>query len=239
MNKHYTRRDDMFVRVQTFGNNNAADFAAGSIAAQKFAVVSTVIKGLTSAGVGQKPGRDTSKAVLLGDIQIDLQNITRTASAIAQTEPGFADAFRSPGEHTPAAVLRTADKFIAQLLPQAGDSADVLAAKTALVAKFVAHEMKPDFATTLQSDYTDYTSERDLHETKRQIGVGDTTIIEQLIAQGMEAVNTLTAIMHNKYASQPDKLAAWLTASHVERATRTDTTTTTTTTAAPQTEAKK
>ena len=33
----------------------------------------------------------------------------------------------------------------------------------------------------------------------------------------MKAVTTLDAIMHNKYASQPAKMAAWLTAAHIER----------------------
>ena len=33
----------------------------------------------------------------------------------------------------------------------------------------------------------------------------------------MKAVTTLDAVMHNKYSSQPDKMAAWLTASHIER----------------------
>jgi hypothetical protein len=33
----------------------------------------------------------------------------------------------------------------------------------------------------------------------------------------MKAVTTLDAIMHNKYASPPAKMAAWLTAVHIER----------------------
>jgi hypothetical protein len=41
--------------------------------------------------------------------------------------------------------------------------------------------------------------------------------IGSLIAQGMKALTTLDAIMHNKYGSNPDKLAAWFTASHIER----------------------
>ena len=46
---------------------------------------------------------------------------------------------------------------------------------------------------------------------------GNTATIGTLIAQGMKAVTTLDAIMHNKYASQPAKMAAWLTAAHIER----------------------
>jgi hypothetical protein len=33
----------------------------------------------------------------------------------------------------------------------------------------------------------------------------------------VKTVNTLDAIMHNKYGTQPEKLAVWMSASHVER----------------------
>jgi hypothetical protein len=33
----------------------------------------------------------------------------------------------------------------------------------------------------------------------------------------MQIVNTLDAIMHNKYGSQPNKMVSWLTSSHIER----------------------
>ena len=34
----------------------------------------------------------------------------------------------------------------------------------------------------------------------------------------MKALTTLDAIMHNKYGSNPDKMSAWHTAAHIERA---------------------
>jgi hypothetical protein len=42
-------------------------------------------------------------------------------------------------------------------------------------------------------------------------------VIDTLIGQGNKCVVTLDAIAHNKYASNPEKMAAWLTASHLER----------------------
>jgi len=48
--------------------------------------------------------------------------------------------------------------------------------------------------------------------------VGDTANINPLIRQDVKAANTLDAIMHNKYASQPAKLAAWTSANHLEHA---------------------
>jgi hypothetical protein len=217
MNSRETRRYDMFVRVQTFGTDNSADFAPASTAATNLATVTTVVNGLGTAKAGQKSGRDTSKEVLLDAIRLDIQNITRTAAAIDQTQPGFADSFRPPAQFNPNALLTTADKFIQQLAPQPGDSPATLAAKTALVAKFTAHEMPASFVTALQTDRAAYGTDTTQRETKREAGVGNTATIGSLIAQGMQAVTTLDAIMHNKYASQPAKMAAWLTAAHIER----------------------
>ncbi len=56
MNSRETRRYDMFVRVQTFGTDNSADFAPTSTAATNFATVTTVVNGLGTAKAGQKPG---------------------------------------------------------------------------------------------------------------------------------------------------------------------------------------
>ena len=39
-----------------------------------------------------------------------------------------------------------------------------------------------------------------------------------VISTGMKDLTTLDAIMHNKYARQPEKLRAWQSASHIERA---------------------
>jgi hypothetical protein len=39
-----------------------------------------------------------------------------------------------------------------------------------------------------------------------------------LIREGMKELNYLDGIMHNKYALNPDKLRAWESASHIERA---------------------
>ena len=137
-----------------------------------------------------------------------MQNLTRTAAAIAQDEPGFADAFRPPNNSNEAALTTTADKFLLQLAVQPGDTAAAKTAKAALVAKFVAH---------LQSDRTAVTADNAQNEKDRESGVGNTAVISPLIQQGMKAVTTLDAVMHNKYSSQPDKMAAWLTASHIER----------------------
>jgi hypothetical protein len=133
------------------------------------------------------------------------------------TEPGFADSFRPPAQFNPSTLLTLADKFISQLAVQPGDSDAVTAAKAVLVNKFVAHEMAANFVTALQNDRAAYDTDLAQRETKRETGVGNTATIGMNMAKGMQIVTKLDAIMHNKYASQPAKMAAWLTASHIER----------------------
>ena len=47
---------------------------------------------------------------------------------------------------------------------------------------------------------------------------GGRAAIGRLIKAGMKEVNYLDAIIHNKYARNPDKLRVWENASHIERA---------------------
>ena len=217
MNDRDKRRYDAFQRTQTFGSNNAADFAVGSLAKQNFAVLDEVLSGLDEAKAGQASGGNTSMDTLLNAVKLDLQNITRTAAAIDQTEPGFADNFNPPKAYNPAALLTTADAFLLQLVIQPTDSNAVKTAKTALVAKFVAHEMNASFVTNLQADRKAITDLQKGMETDSEDSVESTAAISPLVKKGMAALNTLDAIMNNKYGSNPEKLAAWTSASHIER----------------------
>lgn len=51
-------------------------------------------------------------------------------------------------------------------------------------------------------------------------GVGNTAAITTLLAQAQELITRLGAAAHNKYSRAPDKLRAWQSASHIERAPR-------------------
>lgn len=49
-------------------------------------------------------------------------------------------------------------------------------------------------------------------------GVENAAAIGEILDRAAEDVQQLDAIMHNKYARQPEKLRAWQSASRVERA---------------------
>jgi len=108
--------------------------------------------------------------------------------------------------------------FLLQFQEQPGDSAAQKAAKTALIARFVAHELPADFVTDLADDRKAIDAAKDATESDDGEGVESTAAIGRLIKAGMKEVNYLDAIVRNKYTRTPDKLRAWDSASHIERA---------------------
>ena len=224
MNDRETRRYDMFGRVQTFGQQNAADFTPTSQASTRFGSVGRIIDDLDAAKAGQQGGGNTAKSVLLDALRLDVQNIARTARAIDLDEPGFADNFRTPASPSDADLLTTADAGLALLADATGDDAATLAAKAARRAKFVANELPAGFATDLAADRAAIAAAQDDQEGEREDNVESTAAVGRLIREGMKEVTYLNAIMHNKYTRNADKLRAWQSASHIERAPQRETT---------------
>ena len=218
MNDRETRRYDMFGRVKTFGQTSTADFAAGSEAIKRFGNISKLITKLDQAKAAQQGGGSTAKSVLLDALRLDVQNITRTARALDQDHPGVADQFPAPQTASDHDLLTTADHIVAELAPDAADDAATATAKADLVAQFVAHELPADFVKHLQDDLTAIDGAEDDIESDDEEGVASTSAVGRLIRDGMKEVHYLDAIMHNKYARDPDKLRAWQSASHIERA---------------------
>ena len=130
MNDRDQRRYDRAPRVQTFGRANAADFPAGSKALTHFANIDGLIVDLDAAKAGQTPAR-VSKQTLLDALNLDFQNISRTARAIALKENGFAVPYRIPDNPSESAITTHADALLARLEDKADDSVAVKAAKAA------------------------------------------------------------------------------------------------------------
>ena len=173
MNDRENRRYDMFGRVQTFGKDNTADFAAGSKAAGHFTTLAQVITDLNTAKAGQDGGTATAKSVLLDALRLDLQNIARTARAIDAAEPGFADRYRLPDSPSQTALLTTADAVVLAL------------AQPGIPAKFIAYEMPADFVQDLKDDLAAIRGADDDMESDDQDGVSSTAAVGRLIKAGM------------------------------------------------------
>jgi hypothetical protein len=82
-----------------------------------------------------------------------------------------------------------------------------------------AHEITPDdFVQNLRADRDAIGPASDTVEGKRQQGVEDTARIGIGLTEAYKEIRALNAIMHNKYSRLPEKLRAWRSATHIERA---------------------
>ena len=112
MNDREIRRYDAFGRVHTFGTTHTADFADASKCKVCLTNLGQIIAELDTAKAVQASGSPTAREVLLDGLRLDLQNVVRTAGAIAQDEPGFADQFRPPDGPGQTALLTATDAFL-------------------------------------------------------------------------------------------------------------------------------
>ena len=226
MDDRNIRRFERATRVQTFGRDHAADFAAGSKAAGFFLGLDPIVLELTQARVGQLRSV-VGKPVLIDALSLDFKDIARTSRAIKLDEPGFDDSvYRHPATSSEIPVTTHADSLLTLLeddtrpAANGGDTPAQLAAKAALRAKFIAYEIPADFVEDLRTDrdaLDDCNSDK--HSDNLE-GVESTSSIDTLLLNAHAIVTRLDAAIQNKYSRDPDKLAAWKSASRVERAAK-------------------
>ena len=226
MDDRNLRRFNRATRVQTFGTANAADFSPGSRAADIFLELDPVITRLTAARVGQLRG-PVGKQALIEALTVDFKDIARTSRAIVLDEPGFpADAYRHPADYTESVVTTHADSLLKLLedntapVADGGDTPEQLAAKAALRAKFIAYELPADFVEDLRADRDALDACNTGKHSDNLEGVENTSAIDTLLGQAQALITRLDAAIHNKYSRDPDKLRAWKSASHTERAAK-------------------
>src|SRR5207248_8006584 len=80
------------------------------------------------------------------------------------------------------------------------------------------YEMPDDFVDDLSDDRDAIREANQRNQGEVQGGVENTELIGQILGNAADDVQHLDAIMHNKYARQPEKLHNWQRASRVERA---------------------
>lgn len=211
---------EMFGRVISFGKENAADFDPAGSTTGHFTTLGGIYVSLTTTSASQAHASADARLALVDALRHDIGDITRTASAIAQHDFGFDKLFPVPASNSPGAVLATADIIIVNLLPQTGDTPAEISDKAARVAQFVANEHPADFATQLAAHRAQIDTAVDSDNQKNEDGVQSTEDIHTLIRNGMIEVNYLDAAVRVKYKLNPGKLAAWTSASHIERASK-------------------
>lgn len=207
-----TRRFEMFLRVRVYGAEHAAQFAANSFAGERLAALAEIIAGLETHASEQSSGLrgarqgGATKAAALDEVLRDMEAISRTARAMALTTPGLDDKFRVPRNTGHQAIIAAARSFLKDAAP--------------LKDEFIRRGLPDDFLTDLEDDIKEFEQANTGKMQSKETHVTATAAIDDLIERGMIAVRELDAVVRNVFANDPAKLAAWLSASHVERSPR-------------------
>jgi hypothetical protein len=207
-----TRRYEAFLRVREFGAERAAQFPTDSFGAEKLAALGAVITGLELHASTQVSGRNTAqqgvtgKAAARDELRRDMEAISRTARSMAFDTPGIEDKFRLPYQPKDQELLNTARAFAADAQP--------------LAAEFTRRGLPADFLADIASDIESFEQAINRKTSGRSAQVAATAAIDNLIEDGMRHLRQLDTVVRNVFADDPASLAAWISASHVERAPR-------------------
>lgn len=201
---------DALGRVVTFGVTHAEMFAPTSTARTDFTRAGVIYTELGPPD--QQRGTPASpftgnKAVLIAELRDDLILIAGTARTIDVKQPGFAAAF-SLGPDTQRDTLASAAAFLVEL------------EKPGVAAAFLAYSMDASFVQDLTDDIREIKGTKDGQEEDQQEDSGKTARERALIKEARTLIRSLTTSVKNRFRRDPEVLAKWKTASHIQRSPR-------------------
>lgn len=204
------RVSEAIVRVRDFGLQNTSDFPAASLGGQKFAALNALVTEIDQLGAEQSEGQGAArtstgaKRVARNAVRAAMRAISDTAVAMESAHPGITNTFRMPKNNGDEALINAARAFVSSATP--------------LKNEFIQHEMPATFIEDLTSTIADFESaagSKNLNTGKR---VSATAALKDALERGMQLKRELDPIVRNKYRANAAKLAAWVSASHVQRA---------------------
>lgn len=202
------RRHEMQIRGGKFGVDNAADFTG--IATARFAELVTIngsVAGKMAAqesGYGESAQQFEVKDTCRENLRDEMSEVSRTSKAMEYAFDGIQDKFFFRRNLPDVQLLAKARAFIDEATPYTAD--------------FIAYGLPASFindltaaADAFEASFTAVVSATAEHIAAR-------AEIAAELRQGMVVVRILDGIVLNRYANDPGKRAAWIAASHVEKA---------------------
>ncbi len=208
MSDYDRRRHEMQIRAGKFGVDNAADFTG--IATAKFAELAAINSGVAvkmadqQSGFGESAQQFEVKDTCRENLRDEMSEISRTSKSMEYEFDGIQDKFFFRRNMPDVQLLAKARAFIDEATPY---EADFIA--YGLPATFLADLTAA--ADAFEASFTNVASATAEHIAAR-------ADIAAQLRQGMIIVRILDGIVRNRYANDPGKRAAWIAASHVEKA---------------------
>jgi hypothetical protein len=197
-------------RVEAFAATYAGMFPEGTESFNDFARVSPLLAKIgkpdLNPGVPASPATG-GKLALIAEVRQDLIAIADTAETIARREPGFDASFRL-GDKSQRSTLADAATFLETLQDPA------------IVAKFIAYAMDANFVQDLIEDLAAIDAKVGEQDEDKQDATGGTALTRAHIKEARELIEALNTSVTNRFRRDPEVMAKWHTASHIQRAPR-------------------
>lgn len=210
MDIHVRRRNNTFISISAYRQQNPADFPAGSIEALQADELDIVIN-LIAQYASEQMSRFgdvrfgfNSKGIARENLREEVDEIGTIAKTMVYEFPGIDLIFHVPGNLADASMLALAKAFHAKFNDYVAgfkryslDSAVVLPKLQTAIDQFEANLAPPKMAKEAQ--------------------VEATAKLGEAIRRGMIAWRILRGVMKVKYKNNPAKYQAWLSASNIEK----------------------
>jgi hypothetical protein len=202
-------RYDMFIRVGGFGVENTADFPAGSIGATQFAEVALIVAEIQQLIGDQSQSRSdaryhfNTKDTARENLRSEMSDMASIARSMIYQFPGIDLMFRAPRNMSDANLLAAGRAFY--------DSSAQYA------AAMIEYGLPTTFRADLLAAVEEFEGSLSAPGMSIDAQVAATADIGAVIRRGMVAVRILEGVVRAKYRNDVGKLAAWTSASHIER----------------------
>ena len=193
-----------------FMAENAADFVKTSPGDKTAKALDAQIALISTLAGEQKSGAARSNIGIKGDLFDALaalmQKINRAAVALDDEIPGIRDLFRMPRNRSEENRLAAGRAFHT--------------ASAAYQAQFEEYDLPDSFRGDLMNVIGQIETAQSAADTGAASTGSATGGMVAVFHDLSKLTNKLNAVVKNKYAENPQKLAAWLIASHLERASQ-------------------
>jgi hypothetical protein len=209
MNDTQTAELDAGQRARAYAATRPADFPAGSHAALALAKLDAAITEVEQQAAKQisakldRQEQTEQKRLAITTLTGQMQSVNQIARSINEPFPGIADQFKM-GRGGDQATLDLGRAFIANATP--------------IATEFTTRGLPATFLADMQVSI----DAADAAEERQAVAATAQSAATEAIALGLKqlraALRALDAIFRAKYKTDPATLAAWQTASHVEKA---------------------
>ena|SRR5215213_9380048 len=213
MNDNQRRRFERASRVDAFMTSNAADFPAAGKGGATAARLKTELAALASLDVAKVTAASTQQKTSTGrrglraSLRAQIAAVCDTADVISLDHPEVKGLFpRTRADNSDQTLVAVARSFAETATP--------------LKSRFIEYELPADFIERLRTDADGLEAQMSRQTEGKGARVSTNASIEDALGRVDELVERLEVVVRNKYRGDPARLAAWESASHLERAPR-------------------